>query len=229
MKIRIDDLECTEATQVRVMLHKEVIEQYQEDLENGAIFPAIVAFCEKGSERKIVADGHHRIYAHVHAGIEEIDVDLHEGGLHDALLYALGANTVHGLRRSNADKINVVKLALKDPEISQLTQQEIADICRVERKTVNRVGRRETLDDVPKVQNQEGEAEENKPENQRPTLPAPTQEEVDLGEIRQANALYKAFPYGGEDTTKLALTEADIDDLEYVSGWAAHAVLVHRK
>ena len=51
-------------------------------------------------------------------------------------MFALGANTTHGIRRSNRDKINAVKLALKDPQILELTQQQIADICRVSRETV---------------------------------------------------------------------------------------------
>ncbi len=234
IKLACDNIEATAATQVRTELHKDVIQEYQEDYLNGAIFPPLVVFAEKGAERYVLADGFHRLYAAIHAGIVEIDVEVHEGGLHDALVYALGANTGHGLRRTNADKVNAVKLALKDPEISQLTQQEIADVCRVHRDTVRRVEHKFSAGRYSNAAkqhstNEGGEAEPNTPDNQRPTKPAPTQEEVDLGEIRQANALYKAFPYGGEDTTKLALTKDDIEDLEYVSGWAAHAVLVHRK
>lgn len=231
LTLACDNIIATSATQVRVKLNEDKIKEYQEDIENGAIMPALDVFAEKGSEAYYLADGFHRLLAYINAGREFVECDVHEGGLHDALVYALGANTAHGLRRTNADKVNAVRLALKDPELSQLTQQEIADICKVERKTVNRVGRRETLDGVPKVhdgENPEGEAEANKPENQRPTKPEPTQEEVDRGELRQACALIKGFPYGGEDATKLHLEPADIEDLEYVSGWAAHAVLVHR-
>jgi hypothetical protein len=225
-----DNIEATAATQVRTMLHKDIITSYQEDLENGAIFPALVVFAEKGSERYILADGFHRLYAMVNAGREFVEVEVHDGGLHDALVYALGANTGHGLRRTNADKVNAVKLALKDPELSQLTQREIADVCRVDRQTVRRVGQRDTGGDVSKTpKNEGGEAEDNKPENNRPTKPEPTQAEIERDELRQSLSLIKAFPYGGEDATKLHLEPDDIDDLEYVSGWCAHAVLVHRK
>ena len=223
-----DNIEATAATQVRTQLHKDVIEQYKEELEAGAIFPPLTVFAEEDSERYILADGFHRLYATIHAGHKDVDVEVHEGGLHDALMYALGANTVHGLRRTNADKVNAVKLALKDPVMSQLTQQEIADICRVDRKTVSRVAARDTLDDVPKVHDG-GEAEANSPDNNRPTAVAPTQAEIERGELRQALSLIKALPYGGEDATKLELDKDDIADLEYVSAWCAHGVLVYRK
>ena len=228
-----DNIEATAATQVRTELHKDVIEQYQEDMENGALpaFPPLVVFCEQGAERYILSDGFHRLYAAINAGIKDIDVEVHVGGLHDALVFALGANAGHGLRRTRADKINAVKLALKDPELSQRTQQEIADVCRVHLNTVQRISLKpESFENTPKVdgENPSGEAEANKPTNNRPTKPEPTQEEVERGELRQAMALIKAFPYGGEDATKLHLEPDDVADLEYASAWCAHAVLVHR-
>jgi len=227
MKIRIDELECTEATQVRVKLHKDVIDHYREDLEAGAVFPEIVAFCEDGSERKIVSDGHHRVYAHVHAGREEIDVDLREGGMHEALLHALGANQDHGLRRNNADKINAVKMALKHPEISQHTQAEIGDIVGVTRETVNRISRREVLDANEGVTESQ-DPEDNSPDNTRPTMPEPTQAEIERGELRDAMKAIRAFPYEGADALKLELTADDVADLEYTSTWTAHAVIAYR-
>lgn len=232
ISLACDNIIATSATQVRVKLNEDKIKEYQEDIENGADMPALDVFAEKDSEAYYLSDGFHRLLAYINAGREFVECEVHEGGLHDALVYALGANTAHGLRRTNADKVNAVRLALKDPELSQLTQQEIADVCRVSLTTVQRTehkqGGRYSKTSKTHSTNEGGEAEPNKLENQRPTKPEPTQEEVDLGEVRQANALYKAFPYGGEDTTKLALTKEDIEDLEYVSGWCAHAVLVHR-
>ena len=225
-------IEATRATQVRTKLYKDVIDAYRKDLECGAIFPPVDVFAEKGSQRFILADGFHRLYATIHAGIEEIEVTLHEGGMHEALIFALGANAGHGLRRSNADKINAVKLALKDPEISEYTQQEIADICRVTRETVSRVGRRETLgenDDKGDNWTKSQKPEKNQPENNRPTKTPPTQAEVERDELRQALSLIKALPYDGEDTAKLNLSKDDVLDLEYVSGWTAQAALANTK
>jgi len=218
-------IEATTATQVRTSLHKDVIELYQNDIVNGAIMPPVIVFAENGSSRNILADGFHRLLATINAGKEEIEVIVHEGGMHEALAYALSANRTHGLRRTNADKINAVKLALKDPEFSQLKQGEIADLCGVSRETVNRTWVRETTGRTNK------KVKPTKPtaDDHRPTMPEPTQADIELGELRQALALIKAFPYPGDESIGLALDKDDMANLEYVSTWCAHAVLAHRK
>jgi transposase-like protein len=227
MTMPIEQIEATTATQVRVKLHNDVIDLYEQDIRNGAAMPPVTVFAEKGSARHILADGFHRLVAHVNAELEEIEVEIYEGGMHDELAHALQANRTHGLRRSNADKINAVKMALKDPVFSALGQQEIADLCGVSRETVSRVNVRET---TGRTAADEKKAQPKKPEasDHRPTLPEPTQEEIELGELRGAMKAIKAFPYPGEDAVKLDLDKDDVADLEYVSTWCAHAVLACR-
>jgi len=228
MKMACENIEATAATQVRAKLDKATIDQYCEEIKTGAEFPPVIVFAEANSERYVLSDGHHRLRAHINAELEEIEVDLRPGDIHAALEYALQANRAHGLRLTNADKITSIKLALADSELSQLTQQEIADIVGVTRETVNRVSRRDTLDDAAEVDSEPGEPEENSPDNVRATKPEPTQEEVERGELRQAASLVKALPYGGEETVHLELTPDDVADLEYISTWCAHAVLAYR-
>jgi len=232
MKLRCDNIIATDATQVRVKLDKDLIEQYAADIKNGDIFPAVDVFAENGSEAYWLADGFHRHRATIDAGKDSIKVKLHEGGKHDALIHALGANAGHGLRRTNADKINAVKLALKDPAICQLTQQEIADICRVDRSTVQRVERRGLLNENDSQEaakpHESGTPEENSPDNVRPTKVPPTQKEIDLAQVRELNAGYKEFPYDGDGFLELELTPDDIADFEYVSTMTAHAVIAYR-
>ena len=228
MRLDCDNIEATKATQARVKLSKDMIDQYTEDIKNGAVFPPVDVFCWKSAERNILADGFQRLIAHINAGEETIAVKMHEGGMHEALIFALGANAGHGLRRSNADKIHAVKMALKDPEISQMKQQEIADICRVDRKTVNRTIRRETLDEneqegVPKVQ----QPEENTPENNRPTKAPPTQADIERGELREAMGLIRAFPYGGDRTERWGLSQDDINHINYCIDWLTEALEAH--
>ena len=230
MKMSCDNIEATKATQVRTKLSKEVIDAYREDLEAGAIFPPIICFAEESSQRIILSDGFHRLYATIHAGHEEIEVELHEGGRHEALVYALGANTGHGLRRSNADKINAVRLALQDPEISQRTQQEIADICRVTRQTVNRISHREHLDEneqegVTKLQ----EPEENSPDDIRPSRPAPTQVEHDRREFREALAMIRVLPYGGAEGYQRLNLSGDIKEINDVIDWLTEVLEEHNR
>lgn len=225
-EMAIENIEATQATQVRTKLNKDVIDQYQQDLEDGAIFPPVVVFAEEGSSRHILADGFHRLIAHVNAEREMIEVEVHVGGMHEALVHALSANRVHGLRRTNSDKINAVKLALKDPAISQHTQQEIADICGVSRSTVVRVGHKDPdpSENVSKTQKPEA----NTPENNRPTKVPPTQDEIERGEVRQALALLKALPYPGENAGKLVFDGDDIKDLEYCCVWLSNAFIAAR-
>lgn len=224
----IEQIEATTATQVRVKLNKDVIELYEKDITNGADMPPVEVYCESGSERYILADGFHRLLAHVNAGVEEIAVDVKEGGMAEALLAALGANTEHGLRRSNADKVHAVEMCLKDPALSQRTQAEIADICRVHINTVQRVATKQVAPkgkNTPKV-----DPKDPTPEDHRPTKPAPTQQEVELEEVRAALGAIKVLPYDGETAAAgLDFDKDDIADLEYVSTWCAHAVMAYRK
>ena len=227
--MRCDRIEATTATQVRTKLHKDVIEMYQADIEHGAPMPPIDVFAEKGSARHILADGFHRLIATIEAGLEEIEVTVHEGGMHEALIHALGANTVHGLRRSNSDKIHAVQMALKDPAISQLTQQEIADVCRVSISTVQRVEQKQSAGRYDKSAKHDSKPKKPTAEDHRPTKPEPTQAEIELAEIQQALALIKVLPYDGDTAANtLGFSKDDVADLEYVSSWCAHAVMVYR-
>ena len=228
MKLAVDQIETTAGTQVRVNIDPKIVDEYAKSIKAGAIFPPLTVYSPRNSQRFLLSDGFHRILAFKKLNRKTVSVDICEGGKTDALMFALGANADHGLRRSNADKVNAVKLALKDPEISQLTQQEIADICRVDRKTVNRTRLRETLDEneqkgVPKVQ----QPEENTPANIRPTKVPPTQAEIERKELRQAMSLIKAFPYGGGDTEKLGLTQDDIVYVKYCIQWLTEALEAH--
>jgi hypothetical protein len=50
--------------------------------------------------------------------LAEIAADVRAGGRRDAILYAVGANAAHGLKRTNRGKRNAVMVLLKDPEWS---------------------------------------------------------------------------------------------------------------
>jgi hypothetical protein len=73
----------------------------------------------------------HRIIAAEELGLVEITADVREGTRRDAILYAVGANAAHGLKRTNRDKRNAVMLLLRDPEWSAWADREIARICAV--------------------------------------------------------------------------------------------------
>lgn len=226
MLIRCDLVEATSATQIRKKLLPEVIDAYCEDIKNGDKFPPIDVFREKGSARYILADGFHRLIAHIHAEVEEIECDVHEGGMREALEFAFGANSAHGLRRTNADKRHAVEMALKDPYFGKLPRQEIADMCRVTKRTVQRIANQSAVDDPEGGDNvTPGKPQEPTDDDVRPTKEPPTQEEIERDELRGACKVFMAFPYDGAEAGKLELDQIDIDTLEYVSTWCASAVL----
>jgi hypothetical protein len=69
-----------------------------------------------------------------------VDADVFEGTRRDAVLYAVGANAKHGLRRTNADKRYSVKLLLSDPEWREKRSNRwIAEKCAVDEGLVRKI------------------------------------------------------------------------------------------
>lgn len=95
----------------------------------GHIFPPIVVFHD-GTDHW-TADGFHRLAAARRAKVLRLAANVFAGTKREALLYAVGANTDHGLRRTNGDKRNAVDLLLADPEWRQWSGEEIARQCGV--------------------------------------------------------------------------------------------------
>lgn len=97
-------------TQPRAALSPEVIGEYAEALEAGALFPPVVVFYD-GSEYWL-ADGFHRFYAHARTGRSWIEAEVRQGTLEEAQWYSFSVNQTHGLRRTNEDKRRAVEGAL---------------------------------------------------------------------------------------------------------------------
>lgn len=53
------------------------------------------------------------------------------GPRRDAILYSVGANSTHGLRRTNADKRRAVETLLRDEEWQGWSNRKIAEVCGV--------------------------------------------------------------------------------------------------
>lgn len=101
----------TDGLQVRAHLDKDVVREYMEgEREGGVVFPPAVVFKDKAGSFWL-ADGHHRLASAKANGKEKLACDVREGEYVDALRFALGANAEHGLRRTNEDKANAVKMA----------------------------------------------------------------------------------------------------------------------
>ena len=114
-------------TQVRVDIDQEVVTEYARLLAGGTKLPDPDVFYD--GSRYLLADGSHRILAHLQKGDTKLWCKVHKGDFGDALEYALLANHAHGLRLTNADKHHAIQMALaRWPNTSA---REIARRCGV--------------------------------------------------------------------------------------------------
>lgn len=126
-------------TQSRAGLNEDTIGEYVQAMQDGAEFPAIHAFYD-GSTYWL-ADGFHRVEAAQRAGWTDIPAIIEDGGQREAILYSVGANAAHGLRRTNEDKRRAVTRLLEDGEWVQWSDRQIAKACHVHHELVGRVRR----------------------------------------------------------------------------------------
>ncbi|HET7542016.1 MAG TPA: hypothetical protein VFK05_19220 [Polyangiaceae bacterium] len=124
-ELKIALLELEGGTQSRATLNKVTIIEYAEQMTAGVEFPPVVVFFD--GEAHWLADGFHRTHAAIKAGRKRIACEIHEGSQRDAILFSAGANSAHGLRRTNADKEHAVRLLLADPEWKNASDRWLAD------------------------------------------------------------------------------------------------------
>lgn len=132
MNLPLDAIQLDTSIQCRASIDTGVVNEYAERMQAGDDFPPIEVF---GTKAKCwIADGWHRVLGARQIGAEAIKARLTAGGRVDALRYALGANALHGHRRSNADKRRAVEIALR--EFPKLSTAKLADLCGVSRPFV---------------------------------------------------------------------------------------------
>lgn len=154
MKLAMDRITVDMELQARAGgMNDEVVTEYAGAWRTGALFPAVVVFKEENSffceaAGKVLtnvlywlADGFHRLFGAKEASIHEIECDVRLGGRREALLYALGANATHGLKRSAQDKRRAVELLLQDPEWALWSDRVIAGHAKVSHIFVGKVRR----------------------------------------------------------------------------------------
>ena len=118
--VKLDSLELSAGTQMRVQLDEDAVREYSEAMTldpdskhirgiQNELWTPLTVYTD-GTHRWL-ADGFHRTAAAKALGFEEFQAKLIPGELKDAILHAVGANAAHGIRRSNEDKYLAVRTA----------------------------------------------------------------------------------------------------------------------
>lgn len=139
----LDKIRADERCQPRTTFDTDLVGQYAEAMANGDTFPPVKVFFD-GVDH-FLADGFHRYHAAASLGLADIEADISEGTLRDAILYSCSANASHGWRRTNDDKRRAVLRLLNDPEWQRWSDREIARRCAVSPQTVNNLRPKDTV------------------------------------------------------------------------------------
>lgn len=162
----IDLIRLDGGTQSRAQIDQITVDAYAESIRNDAVFPPVVVFYD-GKEYWL-ADGFHRVQAYKQEGCVTIGADIRSGTRREAILYSVGANAKHGLRRSNADKRRAVETLLRDEEWSKKSDRWIAEKCGVSYMTVARHREELPQSDTSTRTGQDGKEYPVKPKRREP-------------------------------------------------------------
>ncbi len=136
-KIKVDSIRIDGGTQPRSEIDDSVVSEYAEQMRHGVEFPPVVVFND--GVCYWLADGFHRTHAARRAESGSLLAEVHNGTKRDAVLYSVGANSAHGIRRTNTDKRKAVMTLLQDAEWGQWSNSEIGKQCAVSHTFVNRL------------------------------------------------------------------------------------------
>lgn len=134
MQLLINLLRLDGGTQPRAEIDPFVVEDYAAALNDGVALPPVTVFYD-GNDYWL-ADGFHRVSATKKLNKTEIEADVKQGTQRDAILFSVGANSSHGLRRTNADKRRAVECLLRDTEWTKWSNVEISKRCNVSESLV---------------------------------------------------------------------------------------------
>ena len=137
MKIQLKQVRLDGDTQPRQFINEDVVNEYSELLLDDKVLPPVDLFHDGANYW--LADGFHRYFANKKAGFLDIEATIHEGTRRDAILFSVGTNSSHGLRRTNEDKRKAVLTLVNDLEWSEWSDSEIARRCHVSSMTVGRI------------------------------------------------------------------------------------------
>ena len=135
-EIPIEDIVLCDELQPREKMNNETVIEYIEAIEQGVNLPPATLF-NNGGQEFWMTDGFHRFQSWKKSGRKTIPAIVKTGSKRDALLWSVGANAAHGLRRTNADKRRAAMTLLKDKEWTKWSDGQIAKQCAVNKAIGN--------------------------------------------------------------------------------------------
>jgi len=157
-RIRIDG-----GTQPRVAIDEQVVADYAELYSTGADLPPVTVFFDGAAYW--LADGFHRYWANKRIDCERVFAEVRQGTQRDAIIYSVGANSEHGLRRSNEDKRKAAATMLtnnmvaNDEEGRPWSDREIANLCNVSHPFVTKMRERLASNHTGNVSSMDGRSD----------------------------------------------------------------------
>lgn len=171
LNIKLIRMDC--GTQSRDANDQEHIDYLAEQIQSGETLPPVTVVHD-GLEYYL-ADGFHRVHAHIKLGKASINCDVVTGTLRHAIDLSGMANKTHGLNRSHATKRKQTLIYLEDFEWSELSDRVIAKKVGVSHPFVAGL-RAELNGDVKKPQ------AAKQPKAVKKTFQKPPEPEVDLSD-----------------------------------------------
>lgn len=233
-KMKLSAIRTDGKTQSRKNIDPKWVQDYAEHMKEGAVFPLPVVFFD--GKYNWLADGFHRISALKSNGVLEVEVEIREGSVRDAKLYAIKANNLHGRNMTFEEKRNNIIFMLKDDEWGKWSDERIAKEIDVARITIYRLRKKlekegevdpkttttfidkhgnETEMSVAKDTKKEEQEEE--PEivvDQVPTIqePEPTEDEMQV--IQMADTIHDLAEQNEKLKEQIALNKFEGNDFE---------------
>lgn len=137
--LALSQINTVSGCQPRAGVSSEVVDDYAALLLSGTKLPPVVVFHD-GAEHYL-ADGYHRFEAHKKIKRSKIPVEIRQGTLRDAILFSLGANQDHGLRRTMGERRRAVEKMLRDEEWGRWSDSRIAEHVGVSQPYVSAIAR----------------------------------------------------------------------------------------